>query len=1196
MKRILSIILTMAMLLTSISAFAIAYPADRANADVLDSNFAQATIGNFKSSVGNGGVNVSGMFGKSADDVSGLYEDGTGAYYYIRYIHGEPIYMDNGAELEGKLVVEFNFKPVNNDFKFAQIAISERQRNASEQITPETKGYNPYGWNHVKWVYDPTGHGDFSQLGADGKYVIEEGAVLGTTVTYLNGVQLGTGPKTIKNKNTDDAVFNLGASDVLVQVYSGDKVNSHSAYIDDIKVYKEAAPAAPASAVLVAGSTYAVDGYTIIANSETKVSDIKAANSALEIKAYTDNSFATELAEDAVIGIDIYIVAKSADGLYGTYRVADPMEASYLVNIADGSIAGTGISNVRFDVAREFGVGGKLPTDVSAKITHKHDDNNPNDWSSYIGYARYTNTDKTKFFVTEFNYYPVTATSLFIATAKNTGIVKGMSLDVIKANQWNKVAMYVDYAGENPVGHLFINGVEHENYKVEHATEGRKFGIDAHDIRIGYQSPKDTPQSAYIDDLKIYETETRPTAALTQAPVLVSNSKTTIEGYVIKTELGATVADLETDGDATINAISADGAATQALTDGTKVAVIGKNKAIKTYTVNVKKDVTDIKNITSYSEYTAAKLSNPRAVASEVMGFGGKEADDSAVKLAQEGKPENVNSTHYNWYIQDTWGTSTKPEGDNPSVWDKENFSGYFVLETDLYNQSITGMQFVTDQGAVVSKGFTVPTGKWSKVVLIVNQSGDENHGKAIVYIDGEKATDWVEHCLGQEHSSTKVKKNSIRFIANGLKIEKDADYSAVTDFGTAYIDNYKMYETTVFPGKEDIVIKDTVVVECNPDRWVRGVVEEVDGFAGKTADNKVYKVTLAENASEETAYSEITWNRISDESQYLVIQSEVYSDYNYGGVYYATSQHSPLGGNFANASGVMGAGKWNKYIVVIDLNNEYTADVYINGKLVQEAASTSFMTTYNDGKNIRNLIRMVYPLEAEDATSYFDNYKVYETKTYPEIAMSPVADNGIYGKIVLTDNYVYAEEGTIVDDIAAVMGKGTYIYTDNTFVTEEMSGAEAYNGLVAAIVDAETDSIYSRKIVVVDNVPELGDSEFALFAESNNTTEPFTVVANVKAGDVFVVKRDIIKKVTDVDEEGNALGEAYDTFGTVTSVLEIAEKDGVIIRTIVPDEHNGKYRAFMFDNITSIRPLGQQKSVNIDFPAKEVDNVIKAN
>lgn len=1188
MKRILSIILTVAMLLTSINVFAIGYSADRASADVLDSEFAQQTIGNFKSSTGKGGVNVSGMFGKDADDVSGLYTEGeNGKYYYIQYMHGEPIYMDNGAELDGKMVVEFNFKAVNNDFVFAQIAISTRQRNASEQITPSTVGYNPYGWNHVKWVYDPTGHGDFGTKGADGNYVVAEDAVLGTTVTYLNGVQLGKGPKTIVNKNTDAAVFNNGAQDVLIQIFSGDNVNAHSAYIDDIKIYKDAAPAAPSPATLTAGDTYAVNGFSVLPASATTVADIKAANPAYEIKAFADNSFSTALADDAAIDVDNYIVIKSAEGLYSTYCVADPMEASYLVNLKDGTIGGTGVSNVRFDVVKENGVGGKLPTDTSAKITHKHDDKNPNDWSSYIGYMRYTNTDKSRYFVTEFNVYPETITGLFIATSKNTGIVKGMGLDVLKANQWNKVAMYVDYSGENPVGHLFVNGAELEDYKVEQALEDRKFGVDAHDIRIGFQCPKDTPQSAYFDDIKIYETDKLPTAALTQAPVLVSNDKVIIDGMNIKTELGATVADLQTDTVATINAVNAEGEVTQSLTDGTKVAVIGKNAAINVYKVKVNKDVTDIKNLTSYAEYAAAKLSNPRAIASEVLGFGGKEADDSAIKLAQEGKPENASVAFYNWYIQDTWGTATKPTDTEPATWDKANFSGYFVFEVEIYNQSITNMQFVTDQGAQVSKAFKTPEGKWSKAVLIVNESGDENDGKAIVYVDGVKATDWAKHEFGTLHSTANTIRNSIRFIANGVKIEKDKDYSDVTDFGTAYIDNYKMYETTVFPSLEDIVIKDTVVVEGNPDRWVRGVVEEVDGFAGKSADNKVYRVTLTKDATENTAYSEITWNRISEESNYLVIQSEVYSDYNYGGVYYATSQHSPLGGNFANLSCVMGAGKWNKYIVVIDLNNEYTADVYINGKLVQEKVETAFMTSYNDGKYIRNLIRMVYPLSLEtEEESYFDNYKVYETKSYPEIALSPVAENGIYGNIVLTDNYVYAEEGTTVDDIAVVMGKGTYIYTDNTFEMEEMSGAEAYNGLVAAITDSKTDSIYSRKVVVVDEMPDFADGEFALLADGENTTNPITIVAKMKAGNVFVVKQDwnAIKK--SVDDTGAEIIE--EKSGSSMRMLEMPEEDTLMIKTMLPSEDNGQFRAFMIDNMSNLKPVGTQKTASLGFPVDE--------
>ena len=1181
MKRILSIIITVAMLMSSIGAFAAAYPADKASAYVLDSSFDGKEHGDIVYSI-NGATNVTGVYGKAADDVSGLFAEGSeSAYYYLEYKHGEPIYLDNGAELDGYLVVEYNFKPVDNDFVFAQIAVSTRQHSVSEQIRPTTSGYNIYGWNHVKWVYDPTGHGDFAADESGSYDGIAEGTVLGTTTTYLNGVKLGE-DKVISTTSTTN--YNMGAESILIQIYSGDKSNVHSAYIDDVKIYKTTENTAPVTAEITAGNTFTVSGTNIAATSATTVADIAAANPSLaSVAAYKDADMKNKLADDEQIDIDNYVVAKSTDGLYTTYKVADPMEASYLVNITDGIVDGAGVTIARLTSAAETGVGGKASYDAAAKLTYNA--NGSTDLNGYVSYQGYTNDGTHPYFVAEFNYYPDTATNLFMYTAQNVPVAKSINVgsNGIVAKQWNKILLFIDYSGDYPVARVFANGVEIEGCKVEHSDSTKNiFGVNKNEIRIGYISNESAALTAYVDDLKMYETDVAPTAADTAAPKLVSNDKVEIATGVIKTALGTSVADLDTDVTADVYAY-VDGAATDMLVDGAEVVVIGKNAAIGYYKVKVDEETNMLVSISNLADIEATKTAVVRATASEVTGFGGKDASDASVKLVQNG---SIDSSIYSMYIQNNWGTVVDATDTEAATWDKADYTGYLVYEANIYIENITSLKLQTNNGQAITGEFIggLTAGRWCKVVAIVNETGDANDGKAIVYVDGEVAADWTDHKFGTE--SGKTLRNNIRLVATGIKYDKEADTSAITDFGTMYIDDIKIYETTVMPVVKQEEAVTAIVSEgiTSSGTLIRGTVETVDGFAGKTAENSVYKITRTEESPNESdAFHYVTWNRKLDEAKYLVFESDIYSDSNYGGAYYATKGHAPVGTSGRIANGILGADKWNRYVTVVDIDNGYTADTYMNGVLVEEDIATPFMSAVG-----YNVIRTVFPLEIGESV-YCDNYRIYETNKYPEIEMSSVVENGIYENGVVTDNYLYVVKGTTVDEAAVMLYSGAIVYTDSTLTTEELGSAEVYNGLVAAVIDAENDLYYSRKIVVIDAVPELDQSEFVILgADSGSTMEPVTVVANMAAGDVFVMKQDTVQNVTEVNEDGETVTTVEEGIGT--RELIIAEEDGIEISTIVPQAENGKLRAFMIDNLTSIRPLGGQTVIECPFPVVEVE------
>ena len=272
------------------------------------------------------GAEQKGKFGKDADDASGYYYSETSNIWNLQYKHGELVYQKSALDYSGYLVMEFNFMfddKVNSDY-YLQISCSDVQVQTSEEIKKDNNYYKENQWNHLKFVYDPAGHGEFSAS------EISEGAVIGSGTTYLNGVMIQDNEKII-------ATDGMAAQKALPTKFyiQGVLSMNQGMFIDDLKIYHSDSKEAPVMPEVMKSDKYSIADSTVYVKNDAnlKAADIVTNTGNYAVSAYADDSFATKLGVDAVLGENNVIVI--TDGTCYSY---------YAVSVFDAAVSGTTVT------------------------------------------------------------------------------------------------------------------------------------------------------------------------------------------------------------------------------------------------------------------------------------------------------------------------------------------------------------------------------------------------------------------------------------------------------------------------------------------------------------------------------------------------------------------------------------------------------------------------------------------------------------------------------------------------------------------------------------------------------------------------------------------------------------------------------------------------------------------------------------
>ena len=1219
MKKVLSIILVVAMLFSmSMSAFASAW-GDSNAAVTLDSGFDFSSASTpFVLSGGTANV-VKGAFGKDANDESVIITEGTGSkYFYMMHDHGEPIYLEGGSILDGYLIIEFNFKLVGDGISFVQAALSGRQHSLSHKISPNTEGYNSYGWNNVRVVYDPSDCGDltlYNGIAAGTEGAAPKGTKYGNVTTYLNGVPVGATADnpygTMELLSEEEGWFNMGVNSILIQAYSGDGTGTHDTYIDDIKVYKSDWNEAPFFPYLEDGDTYTVVGNNIILSDttavDTVINNMADTNSAI---AYVDSTLAAKVSGNNLSSGNV-IVARSSDGEYYTYfTVSDPAEDSkYLVNNKNGAL--DGLTKQKFTVETATGVGGKHMNDISTKLTSW----TSAEMSNYDGngYIVFDYTKTSNYLVAEFNYYPTDSMSqkFFVLTNGNANVAGHY---VAELNKWSKVMVYIDFTGESTVAHMYVNGVK----VAENVATGFN---DKSQLRIGNYGEKEGDyHTAYIDDIRIYETAEVP-ADTTAPAALASSDIASVSGNIVTVKSGTKSSDLAAaNADDSVRGYtnSSCTANVDVLYDGAVIVVeSAENASLNYYTVAIENDSSIVYQADDATAFTNNVV---RAAKSPVTGLAGKAADDESIKLVQN---KTYDQTAYTMYYDMSWGTSTSFDS-----WDKSDYVGYLVYEINLYNESLTSVYLATDQNTPVSNVINasdLEEGKWNKIAFVLDFSGGANTGKSFIYVNGNRIdTGKSTSALGTEYASQKRLKNTLRLLLSGAAVVKNEDGTVTEvpeDCGTAYIDNINVYESTGFPdlampelGSEYIdadgrftLTTEIKVSDITSDYTVR--VYEDDSYAALVADDAAVadgNVIVVENESGSlTYYPAENWDGTT------LITNTMPTSFNRGSVEAVTG----VAGKAANDtvykitrtnesdSNVFSQETWSgtklndnsKYIVFeanIMPTSGYNAGFHFATNTHKDISSrvnvsdnTFFpgrwnkivavmdladntVDTYANGKLLAeddetlfgttgfNAIRFVLYLPV-DEYMYADDYRIYEAIDYPEIDLAPERVNGIFEDVITTNDLIYTTADMTVADIKALY---TLDSDESIKVCTGLDMAKqlADNAVVTdgavVLISAPGENYYYNIIKVVDEIPAAEEGKITVLGDASGE---FTIITKAKAGNLLAVKQ-------------------INNLGKLISIKHLDFEEGDVVYSFHPNFVHGEVRAFVIDSVDTMKPLAK--------------------
>lgn len=595
---------------------------------------------------------VGGLFGKSADDAAVKVTASGSVPCFSSFT-----WLDD--EFDGYVRADVNIEPGNMD----KIYIGTNVHLPVSDALRLTGGR----WNRVSVVYDTSSYDAVSGTGkAD---------------TYVNGVKVCT---------VETEFTNLWQLRIIMSGQSGSY-----AYVDDFKfaTHRYAVSTSPQGAQLTGDVNIVND--TLRIDGDVKVSSLTADKNAV-IKVYSDAAFSRELSADETLQTGNTVVLCTADSVYTYYTVASGSE-KILREITDNSSA---VKITRGSAESVTGLGGKAPGDESVRmVVEDADGSNYNAYNEY----KWTHDGYKGFLVAELNVLTDGTTP---SLSTNGHRVFAPAIGGLISDRWNKVVAIYDAASYNgTVGktYLYVNG----KYSGSADTD---FTSDSVIRLIAYAGKKG--DSLYIDDYKIYETDTMPVVTVPDigSNYYVSDGKVSI------------------DANTTPSMLKSGSLVFRVYSDGTFSHLLGNDEVISDGNVIVAEDVN--KTLTYYeavcdtSKRTLATANNASlnaglsvidAKVDAVSGFGGREDSDESIRLTVTGAKDC-----YMRYIDNGYG-------------DKN----YIAYEVSVYPENEGEIYFATNGHAALSGHAVVGRdcimNQWNRFVLIVNRGKNS----AALYVNG---------------------------------------------------------------------------------------------------------------------------------------------------------------------------------------------------------------------------------------------------------------------------------------------------------------------------------------------------------------------------------------------------------------------------------------------------------------------------
>ena len=1106
MKRLLSILLTVAMLATMLSVPMVVG--------------AEQIAGNMKLGLGEPTAN-GGLFGKAANEFakemkSDNPENGEAKAQFA-------VTSTAGFDFSDKkyIVLDLNVAPNGNA---TAIAVGPN----AGLFTITSSAFVKNAWNNVRIVVEEK---TADEMQASGTYQ--------PMTLYVNGVLVGEKASALTGGDKD-AVGTQAYGKAFRFNIKGAAKNCVVGYVADVKLYASDVNEAPDVADILPGSNYSVENNKIFTDGTATVADLITDNSTDTVTVYADDTFSTVLDSSAALQVGNVVTTKTADGAYNAYDVANE-NVNELYEANDGTIPDMSKGNVTIVT----GIAGKALNDKIAYLETDFD-------KAYDGNIMISKggfyTKSKKYLVMEASVNPVDGeydmTGVSVHTNGHGTVATAVKVPM---GEWSKYLMYVDF--EENKTYTYLNG----EFIRENAPSAAIFNEKA-TLRFCFNgvmegNPPDRiayPFSVYADDLVWYETDIAPDGvASTARPVIAASDKyIETEGKILALAT-TTVADIKAANagarvykDGTLTAYADD---SELIKLGMVIVLEGANKAITKYpvTVDYSEKILDMR--TGDDKYPFPSVGN--GAVQVVPGIGGKDESDKiqSVTVTSSGNGDTFLGLK-------AWGNVVKTGDDNsvtPS-WDKTDYNGYLVIEFSIFNIDNTNVSVVTTQSSQISANVAnfLPQKRWARVKVVYNAlDGDPNEGYALAYVNGVQVGGWNKASFGAMggYATNNYMKNDIRLSIKG----------GTKDQVSSYIDDIKVYETPVLRADEviDFVVPNTCVVADGEFRVVEGsdytvadiknanielpvkVFNNVDEYAELADDavlvpgNVVYVAKQSEASAEAGIYcedlflallvaessatkdiitefpatatrgevadfsgalygkesdtakkvigpsSEGNWytqhafKGVSTGMSYVVLETEIAPTANISSLFIGTNGHRHISPMIDVGMDLV-AETWNKLVVVYNPADEI-CDVYANGKAIAEGVAA-------DAYASKDCIRFVV-YGKDNADCYIDNYKIYESAVYPVVGGAAEFETGYNAAFdVFVDNEadtISVLSGTTSD--IAVPGYDIAVYDGD------------YNAVVGTVFDGNILMVqkdgnyayYTIKVLEENDIVVLGDT-----------------------------------------------------------------------------------------------------------------------
>ena len=677
---------------------------------------------------------------------------------------GNIMYQKNSVYTQTKkyFVIEGSIYPVDGEVDMTYVSVHTNNATTGHAtVSGDIRGFEAEKWNKFLTYVDFT-------------------EATPKAYSYLNGAL-------VKEQNVEP-VFGDSSSNVRVCFHSGKAKEVFDMYLDDFRYYETdklpSAVEATARPEVAAYDNYTVENGKFNIISDITLGQVQDANPDLTVRAFTNNTYKTEVDASAILGLGMTVVFETSSKAIATYPVA----VSYgekEIQLVTGDDSAKFPSVVNGSGETVVGIGGKDASDKVLAVTVNGDTFlGLNSWGTVVKTGAdnsvtpsWDKTDYNGYLVVEASVFNIDNDNIALVTTQ-TGQVSGNVAALIPANQWARVKfVYNSVNGDSNEGKTmtYVDGNAVTGWVASGFGKMAAYATDnymCNDIRLSMKGSKSDKVATYVDDIRVYETtslreaETIPFTA-PKGTVAQGYNFSYAEGIVVKvSELKALNPDYKVYNNATNYTEITDENAD--LADGNILVAMATSQAAQDAGLTYK----DLYNVLTVGTMPSTKDRVTSFPASVSRG---------EVSAAEEGKYGNLapvtmvtdaNTADGNWFT--SHGYSGLSLG-----------MKYIVWEVDIAPDSdVKSVYFAANQHAALSKqldaGIAFKANTWNKLVMVYDVENDTSD----TYVNGTLVFDDFAGNYSEKYN------NSI-----DLRLVVDCKVGS-----KCYIDTYKIYDSAVYP------------------------------------------------------------------------------------------------------------------------------------------------------------------------------------------------------------------------------------------------------------------------------------------------------------------------------------------------------------------------------------------------------------